>query len=204
MTQKQPQKSSLALQPYEDRPVGCPPGPDLSAMTKEELKARRDTLARLQDLTKKAETGDKTAVPELRDMLQESPEIAWRFVDYAKVAEWHFIERMTKDKDFASKEVLTRQLAAMREEIVGENPSPLERLLAERVVSTWLQVQLFEGFYAASMYKSMSISQGNYQQKRLDRAHRNHLLAIRALAQIRKMGPVMQINIAEKQINTAG
>jgi hypothetical protein len=111
---------------------------------------------------------------------------------------------MTKDKDFGSKELLKRQLAAMRKEIAGENPSPLERLLAERVVATWLQIQLFEGLYAASMYKSMSIDQANYQQKRLDRAHRNHLSAIRALAQIRKLGPAVQINIAEQQINTAG
>jgi len=173
-------------------------------MTKEELKIRRDTLGRLRELTEKAEQGDKKAVPELRDILQERPELAWRFVDYAKVAEWHFIEKMTKDKDFASKEVLTCQLAAMREEIAGENPSPLERLLAERIVLTWLQIQLFEGFYASSMYKNIAINQANYYQKRIDRAHRNHLAAIRTLAQIRKMGPAVQINIAEKQINTAG
>ncbi len=198
------QKGKLASQPYEDRSVGCPPDPDLSAMTKEELKTRRGTLERLREFTKKAEKGDKKAVPDIREILRESPELAWRIMDYGKLAEWHFIERMTKDKDFGLKEVLTLQLAAMREEIAGESPSPLERLLAERVVATWLQIQLFEGLYAAGMYQSMSVKQGNYQQKRLDRAHRNHLSAIRTLAQIRKMGPAVQINIAEKQINTAG
>ncbi len=41
-------------------------------------------------------------------------------------------------------------------------------------------------------------------QERLDRTHRNHL-AMRTLAQIRKMGPAaVQINIAQKQINTSG
>jgi hypothetical protein len=35
------------------------------------------------------------------------------------------------------------------------------------------------------------------------RARWRHLSAIRTLAQIRKLGPAMQINIAEKQINTA-
>ena len=80
----------------------------------------------------------------------------------------------------------------------------MERLLAERVVATWLQVQLFEGMYAAGMHQNMGIKQGNYLQKLIDRAHRNHLSAIRTLAQIRKMGPAVQINIAEQQINTAG
>ena len=117
------QKGKLASQPYEDRSVGCPLGPDLSAMTKEELKTRRGTLERLREFTKKAEKGDKKPVPEIQDILQESPELAWRYMDYGKLAEWHLIERMTKDKDFASKEVLTRELAAMREEIAGENPS---------------------------------------------------------------------------------
>jgi hypothetical protein len=91
----------------------------------------------------------------------------------------------------------------MRVEVAGDNPSPLERLLAERVVATWLEVQLFEGLYAVGMKDGTSI-QDDHRQKRLDRAHRRHLSAIRTLAQIRKLGPAMQINIAEKQINTAG
>jgi hypothetical protein len=90
----------------------------------------------------------------------------------------------------------------MRIEVAGDNPSPLERLLAERVVATWLQVQLFDAFYAFGL-KSGTISQDEHRQKRLDRAHRRHLSAIRTLVQIRKMGPAVQINIAEKQINTA-
>ncbi len=203
MTEKQAQKDKLALQPYEDRPVGCPPAPDLSAMTKEELDTRRDTVGRLKDLFKKAEKGNREAVPDIREILRESPDLAWQFVDFATLAERRFIENVTKDKDLASREAMEFQLAAMREEIAGENPSPLERLLAERIVLTWLQIQLFEGLYASSMYKSMTIDQGNYHQKRLDHAHRRHLSAIRTLAQIRKLGPAVQINIAEKQINTA-
>ena len=99
------------------------------------------------------------------------------------------------------------QLKAMREEIAGESPSPLERLLAERVVATWLQIQLFEGLYTSGMSKSMTIAQGSFHQKRLDQTYRRHLSAIRALAQMRKLlkgGGITQINIADKQINTTG
>jgi hypothetical protein len=53
------------------------------------------------------------------------------------------------------------------------------------------------------MPKSMTFAQGNYKQKMIDHAHRRYLSAIRTLAQIRKLGPAVQINIAEKQINTA-
>jgi len=178
--------------------------PDLAAMTKEERDARRDTVRRLSDLFKKAEKGDEKAVPEIRKILQESPDLAWRFMDFATLAERRFIENMTKDKDLASRETMEFQLAAMREEVAGAHPSPLERLLAERIVLTWLQIQLFEGLYASSMFKSMTLAQGSYYQKRLDHAHRRHLSAIRTLAQIRKLGRAVQINIAEKQINTSG
>ena len=51
----------------------------------------------------------------------------------------------------------------------------------------------FESLYASGLGKRFS-DQGNYYQKRVDRAHRIHLSAIRTLAQIRKMGPAVQIN----------
>jgi hypothetical protein len=203
VNQEQAQKGKLALQPYQDRPVGCPPNPDLSAMTNEELETRRDMVGRLRELVKKAEKGNKEAVPEIRRILEESPEFAWRYMTLAKLPERLFINKMSKDKDLAAKELMEHQLAAMREEIAGANPSPLERLLAERVVATWLQLQLFEGIYASSVFENMTIAQGNYYQKRLDSTYRRYFSAIRMLAQIRKLGPV-QINIAAKQINTAG
>ena len=202
MNQKPQKLTNPAPKPYEDRPVGCPPKVDTSAMTKEELEARRATLVRLQDLLGEAEEGTRKAVPEIREILRDNPDLAWRHIDLAKVTEWHLINKISKDKDLATRETLSRQFAAMRAEIAGENPSPLERLLAERVVATWLQIQLFEGLYALSMSKSMTLAQGEYEQKRLDRAYKRHMTAIRTLAQIRKMGPAVQINIADKQINT--
>jgi hypothetical protein len=171
-------------------------------MTQEEKEAHRNTVERLAELVEKAGKGDKKPLPEIRNILKESPELAWRLMDIAKVAEWRYTEVMLNEEDFGLKEVLRCQLAAMREEIAGDNPSPLEQLLAERVVLTWLQIQLFEDLHASSMSKSIAIAQGNYHQKIIDQAHRRHLSAIRTLAQIRKLSPAVQINIAEKQINT--
>jgi hypothetical protein len=62
-------------------------------------------------------------------------------------------------------------------------------------------VQLLEGIWGGSLRKS-SRSQGDYYQRQLDGAHRRYLSSTKALAQIRKLGPAVQINIAEKQINT--
>jgi hypothetical protein len=39
----------------------------------------------------------------------------------------------------------------------GENPSPLERLLAERIALYWLQIQYFEIVYAQTLHKLIII-----------------------------------------------
>jgi hypothetical protein len=189
------------------RPVGCAPAPDTPVVSRAAMEESGRTVEELRGLLGKAEKGDKDAVPEIRQILDEHPDLAWRFVDVAQVAEDTLIEKMTGEEDLAAKEIMRCQLEAMREEIAGGNPSPLERLLAERVVATWLQIQLFEGLYASGMSKSMTIAQGSYHQKRLDQTYRRHLSAIRALAQMRKLlkgTAITQINIADKQINTTG
>jgi hypothetical protein len=185
------------------RPVGCPPPPDLAAMSEEEVQERREIVERLCDLTEKAQKGDKNVIPQIRQILDGSPDLAWHLANLGRTAERLLIEKLTKDKDLAAGELLEHQLDLMRQEVAGENASPLERLLAERVVATWLQVQLFEALYFTNLH-NLRLNQANHYQKRIDRAHRNHLSAIRTLAQIRKLGPALQINIADKQINLAG
>jgi hypothetical protein len=183
------------------RQVGNSP-PDPKLMSEAEIEQRRETLTRLRDLLKQTEKGDEKAVPAIQEILDETPDLAWSSRNIGKMAERLLINELS-GKDLLAKEMMKHQLELMRSEIVGEDPSPLELLLAERIVATWLQVQLFESLNASSLSKH-TLAQGNYYQKRLDRAHRNHLSAIRTLGQIRKMGPVVQINIAEKQINTTG
>ena len=189
------------------QPGGYSPAPDVSAISQAVMEESGRTLEKLRGLLGKAEKGNKDAVPEIRQILDERPDLAWQFVDVAQVAEEALIEKMTGEEDLAVKEIMRCQLKAMREEIAGEKPSPLERLLAERVVATWLQIQLFEGLYASGMSKGMTIAQGGYHQKRLEQTYRRHLSAIYALAQMRKLlkgGAITQINIADKQINTTG
>ena len=184
--------------------MGHPGAPDPAAMSKGEIEERHATVAKLWNLMERAKGGDEDAVLNIREILDGSADLAWHFIKGpGTMAESVLIDHITKDKDLASKELLKHQLESMRIEVAGENPSPLERLLAERVVATWLEVQLFSGLYGVNLGK-LTLSQGDYHQKRLDRAHKRHLSAIRTLAQIRKLGPAVQINVAQKQINTIG
>jgi hypothetical protein len=188
------------------QPAGDPPAADMSAISRGELEESEKAVEKLRDLLSLAKKDQENAMPKIRQILSEHPDLAQRFMYLGRMGEDILIGRMTGEDGQATRELFRRQLNAMREEIAGENPSPLERLLAERIVATWLQIQLFEGLYASGVSK-MTIARDGYHQKRLDQTYRRHLSAIRALAQIRKLlkgTAITQINIADKQINTTG
>jgi hypothetical protein len=160
-----------------------------------------ENRGKLLALIERAQDGAKDALPDLRKVLDEAPRIA-RYIDLARNVERSMVERMSGD-DLFTREAIPHNLKAMRKEIAGENPSPLERLLAERITVCWLELQYFEAIYLQNL-GDMTMTQSEYHQRRIDKAHRRYLSSIKALAQIRKMAPSMQINIAKKQINTAG
>jgi hypothetical protein len=47
-------------------------------------------------------------------------------------------------KNLAFREALSRKLELLRAELAGPGPTPLERLLVERVVSCWLHLHHLE------------------------------------------------------------
>ena len=68
-------------------------------------------------------------------------------MDVTKIAERGVVKRFSGD-DPLVQEVLPPQLKAKREELAGPEPSPLEELLAERIVACWLQLRYAEAIYA--------------------------------------------------------
>ena len=163
---------------------------------------RRELLDELKGCVERAQDGDEEALFKVREILKEAPRLARIFVDLANIAQRSLVQRFSGD-DPLVQEAIPPQLKAKREELAGPEPSPLEQLLAERIVACWLQLQYAEAIYAQNL-GDMNMMQSEYHQRRLDRLHRRYLSSIKTLAQIRKLGPAVQINIAEKQINTVG
>jgi hypothetical protein len=162
---------------------------------------RKELLGELRDIVEAAHDGDERALSRVREVLKELPSLADIFADLANEAEQAFIKRVS-GADPLIKEALPVKLKAMRGDLCGPSPSALEQLLVERIVACWLQLQHAEIVYARNL-GNLSNPQSEYHQRRLDRLHRRYLSSLKSLAQIRKMGPAVQINIAERQINTA-
>lgn len=157
-------------------------------------------VAELRRLIDRARKGDVSTMPEIQRLLREPANVDRLGGDLARRAELSFVNALAGD-DLLFREALVRKLAALRDELAGPNPTPIERLLVERAVACWLQVQDADVRYAQAQL-SATMKQGDYQQQRMDRAHRRYLLALRTLAQVRKLAvPVLQVNIGKKQVN---
>jgi hypothetical protein len=94
-------------------------------------------------LLAQAEQGDASVLPALRTYLDQTPEL-WQTVgDLGYQAQAALIERAS-GANLLLQESLGRQLEAMRHELSGPVPMPLERLLVDRIVLCWLRVSIAE------------------------------------------------------------
>lgn len=74
-----------------------------------------------------------------------------------------------------------------RPELLGPNPSPLERLLVDRVLATQIHLGRVETWYGACWEKGGTVNQAAHWDKRLASAQRMYLQAVKALAEVRKL-----------------
>jgi hypothetical protein len=154
----------------------------------------RDRLAELRAVSEKAEAGDKDARKELRRLVRaSSPEVIGRASDIGRKA-GRTLARTAAGGNPLTEEALYAKLDAMRAEIAGEDPTPLEVLLTERVVSLWMLTTLLEVLMATQYRRDvgdgterLSPSYLLQQSRILESANRRYLAAIRELARVRKL-----------------
>ncbi len=138
-------------------------------------------------LLEAARRGDPAALPALRTFLDESPDV-WRHAgDLAAHAERAWVE-LAAGPDLLAREALSRRLASLKAELAGPAPTPLDRLLVERIAATWLQVNYADA--VAAQARDISVKQAELALERQDRAHRRHLAAVATLATVRRLLPV--------------
>ena len=124
------------------------------------------------------------------------------YADWGRGTQHLLIQALARD-DLLFTEGLERNIDRLRTELEGPTPSPLERLLVERLLCCWLQAHCATALDAVDEHKTLA--QAEALQRRQDQTHRRFLQACKALAQVRKLlGPTVQINVADKQINVLG
>ena len=157
------------------------------------------TVEGVRELLKRAAKGDTATVPAIRKLLVENPAYLDVFGgELARCAQRALVNALSDD--LAVREAVHAKMAALRNSLLGENSTPVEALLVERVVACWLQVQ--DADIRAAQAKGETFRQADFNQRRMDAAHRRYLSALKALALVRKLAvPALQINLARKQVN---
>ena len=154
-------------------------------------------------LVKRAEKGDKRA---LDDVVSRFGDVGglWRHNgDLAATALDSWLDRAYGQALF-SREAGRRRLDRMRRKLSGPAPTPRETLVIERIIVDWLAVQHAESSYSQRLHE-LTITQCDYQERRLGRAQRRYLDALLTLARLRRLAlPALQVNIGERQVNIAG
>jgi len=145
-------------------------------------------------LVKRADRGDASPLSAVREHCNNCPELWERVGNVAASVERHILSIGFKGN--VREEAISRRLKTLREGLAGPSPTPLERLLVERVVVCWLHVNYADGIYFDALEAQASPKRLEFFQRRQDRAHWRYLAAIRTLAQVRRLLlPAVQFNI---------
>jgi hypothetical protein len=134
----------------------------------------------------RAKKGDVRVLPQLRRLLDLNPHFWQQVSDLTAHAQESWI-RLMGGHDLLFRESLLRRVDAMRWQLAGTSPTPMERLLVERAVACWLQVQHADT--SAAQNKDASLKQADFAQRRQDRAQKRFLAALGALELTRRLMP---------------
>ncbi len=96
------------------------------------------------------------------------------------------------------------QLKRRRAELLADGRSQLEILLANRILGAWLMAMEADQCYVAFARKGGTFKEGEYHQKRVERAQRQLLRAVQSLATVRRLLRPVQVNIGHNQVNISG
>jgi hypothetical protein len=155
--------------------------------------------AEVSHLLERFGKGDKTALGPLIEFMKKYP--AWvAQTDLSVNAERALIKQITSQDGDLAKSILEVRQDQLRQELATLNPTPLESLLIRRVSLCWLQAYHADYLFAQHIHQGLMGTE--YIQKYQDRANKRLLQAVKALAQVRRLGlPMVQVNIGERQVN---
>jgi hypothetical protein len=165
-----------------------------------------DTPEGVAEVLERAQGGSTDVLPLVRKLLSPQHPRGRFLVETYGDSYAHARSRMVKvaaNQNLAIQEGLRRKIDAVRDELAGPNPTPLERILCERVALCWFDAHEMDRRFVDQ--KDVSFKTAEYRENRRDRAHKRFLAACKTLATVRRLGvPALQINLARQQVNVAG
>ncbi|HEY1191987.1 MAG TPA: hypothetical protein VGE74_30435 [Gemmata sp.] len=149
---------------------------------------RQEMLDKVKEIIGRARRGDAAVVPLLRELMDRHPALWQQYGDLAADVERAWIA-LAGGTDLLVRESRALYAAKLRGELARPSAQPVERLLVERAVATWLQLQYFSGIEAADLDQRASPKLLEYRGRRQAQAQRMHEKALAALLVVQKLFP---------------
>jgi hypothetical protein len=156
---------------------------NLKMLKEADMHTESPYMGPLRELIERAQSGDQSAMPELRELLDDTPELWQQVGDAAKHVEVAWV-KLLSGNDLLTQECLYREAERRRTELLGDNSTPIERHLVETIVASWLQLQHAEIQMADS--REAPERRLNFLHRRLESAQKHHRAAINQLVKIRE------------------
>ena len=138
----------------------------------------------VRELIARAELGDRSAVPAVKRAFDDDPTL-WQTVgDLAAQVQERWLG-VVAGTDFSLKESVRRKMDELKEQLAGAAPTPIEKLLVDRVVACWLQVYQADSMYANAILASANESLLRVLMRRQESSQRQFLASIKQLDLVR-------------------
>jgi hypothetical protein len=158
--------------------------------------ATEPTTMRLEAVLDLARSGRKEILPMLRQVLDKHPELWQHFGNLALQTQESWL-LLISGKDLYLAESLRLHLDTMRKEMAGPSPSPLDRLLVDRILACHVQSLYFDAMETTDpTAENMRVAR--YRMARRDQAHRHFLSAVKMLATVRNL--VARTNVIQIEL----
>lgn len=138
-----------------------------------------------QELVRRAGEGNEACLKGLRELLDKNPAIWQAAGNVSALAERHWVEALSNGNKLAD-ESIPRKLKAIKAELLGSDPTPLEILLVDVIGVSWLAAQ--HGEIAASRQDG-SVQQTASRLRRAESGQKRLLSAVKTLAVVRALLP---------------
>jgi hypothetical protein len=151
----------------------------------------RERIREMEDLSRRVQDGEEDLRPVLRRMVKESaPEVIARCSDSARIYRRMVAAKASGGSPLAE-EAIAEGAERLALELAGENPTPLEVLLSERIASLWVLVEFQEAllfaWYGGNSGKTSPAFLLLQMCKIQESVNRRYLQSVKMLAQVRRL-----------------
>ena len=174
-------KNKAGRRPFKTRQQKC----ETRSSTPDEQPTPITQAKAFSELVRRSNLGNQQCLEALRAILDQQPGI-WQAVgDVSKMAERAWIA-VVSPGDKLVEESIQRRLIALKAEMGGVDPNPLEKMLIDLVGVSWLAV--FEAEISAAQ-SGGSPQQVSIRLRRAESAQKRFLRAIKTLTTVRALLP---------------